>query len=63
MALPNWRVWSKNLDALKSYFNAFLKVCKEVHGYNTKYVPFELPDHFELPPFTEKTFLSHQAFL
>lgn len=60
---PNYRVWSGYLDALKLYFNSFLKVCKEIHRYNTKYIPFELPENYELPPFTDKTFLSHKAFL
>jgi len=60
---PNWKVWADYPDALKSYFNAFLKVCKDIHRYNTKYIPLEHSEFFELPPFTNKTFLSHQAFL
>lgn len=60
---PNYRCWAGYVDALKAYSNEMLKVCKEIHNYKTKYELLEVPESYQMPPFTERTFLSHRAFL
>lgn len=60
---PNYRCWAKHTEALKAYSNAILEVCINVHHYKTKYQPLEVAENYEMPPFTEMTYLSHQAFL
>lgn len=63
-SVPNYRLWHPYQNAFKCLFNAYLKVCKEVHHVNTKYQYYEdIPEDIEYPPFTDATFKSHQAFL
>ena len=63
-SVPNYRLWKPYPYAMKAYFNALLRVCKEVHKINTKYQYYEdFPEKVEYPPLTDVTFKSHQAFL
>ena len=61
--VPNYRLWQPYQEALKLYYNCLLKVCKEIHGYHTKYefMPIDI-EKLQFPNLTDLTFKSHQAF-
>lgn len=49
---PAVQMWEGSATHLKKYFNVFLKVCKEKHNINTKYVPYIInPNTIEQRPF------------
>ncbi len=43
---PAVKMWEGHIPELKLYFNVFLRHCKNTHGINTKYEPYD-ETHFQ----------------